>query len=109
MMAFPSVGWAETNGPDADFRAAKTAAPFAAQWCQLSTPVHHVYAFRIGNDNYYAETDQPLTAANTGWWQVPQPDQPSLMRKVWEQVEKSKLIRAKRKKRLNSRRRFRAG
>lgn len=99
MMAFPSVGWTETNGPDADFQAAKTAAPFAAQWCQLPTPVHHVFThFALEMTIYYAETDQPLTAANTGWWQVPQPGQlPSLMRKVWQQVEKSKPVRAKRK------------
>ena len=99
MMVFPSVGWTETNGPDADFQAAKTAAPFVAQWRQLPTPVHHVFThFALEMTIYYAETDQPLTAANTGWWQVPQPGQlPSLMRKVWQQVEKSKPVRAKRK------------
>ena len=99
MMAFPSVGWTETNGPDADFQVAKTAAPFAAQWRQLPTPVHHVFThFALEMTIYYAEIDQPLTAASTGWWQVPQPGQlPSLMRKVWQQVEKSKPLLAQRK------------
>ena len=93
MMAFPSVGWTETNRPDADFQAAKTAVPFAAQWRQLPTPVHHVFThFALEMTIYYAETDQPLVATNTGWWQVPQPGQlPSLMRKVWQQVENQSL------------------
>ena len=52
MVAFPSVGWTETNWSDADFQAAKTAAPFAADWRQLPDPSSScVYAFCIGNDN----------------------------------------------------------
>ena len=92
MIAFPTAGWTKADGLDASLQTAKDAAPVTAQWRQLPAPVHHVFThFALEMKIYHAETDWPLTAVNTGWWQVPQPGQlPSLMRKVWKQVENSK-------------------
>ena len=90
MLVFPSAGWTQAGGQNANFKATKTATPFAGQWRQLPTPVHHVFThFALEMTIYYAETGKSMTAANTGCWQVPQPGQlPRLMRKVWNQVEK---------------------
>ena len=100
MVAFPSVGWTQTDWSDADVRAADSAAPFAADWRQLPEPVHHVFThFALEMTIYYAETNGPFIGANSGWWQVPQPSQlPSLMRKVWKQVETSMHLQARPKK-----------
>ena len=100
MMAFPSVGWTQANWSNTDVYAADSAAPFAANWCQLAKPVHHALThFALEMTIYYAETDGRLVGANSGWWQVPQPSQlPSLMRKVWKHVEASKHPQAQQKK-----------
>jgi len=100
MVAFPSVGWTQTDWSDADVRAADSAAPFAADWRQLPEPVHHVFThFALEMTIYYAETNGSFIGANSGWWQVPQPSQlPSLMRKVWKQVETSMHLQARPKK-----------
>ena len=82
---------------DADVHAAVRAAPFAADWRQLPQSVHHVFThFALEMTIYYAETDRSFIGANSGWWQVPQPSQlPSLMRKVWKQVETSMHLQAR--------------
>ena len=100
MVAFPSVGWTQTDWSDADVRAADSAAPFAADWHQLPEQVHHVFThFELEMTIYYAETNGSFIGANSGWWQVPQPSQlPSLMRKVWKQVETSMHLQARPKK-----------
>jgi hypothetical protein len=37
---------------------------------------------------YVARVHAPLPVTGSGWWQKPQPSQlPSLMRKIWKQVE----------------------
>ena len=100
MVAFPSVGWTQTDWSVADVQAANNAAPFPANWRQLSEPVHHIFThFSLEMTIYYAETDRPQLGTDTGWWQVPQPSQlPSLMRKVWKQVEISMHLQARPKK-----------
>ena len=100
MVAFPSVGWTQTDWSDADVQAADNVAPFPADWRQLSTPVHHIFThFALEMTIYYAKTDRSSLGINTGWWQVPKPSQlPSLMRKVWKQVETSKHLQARPKK-----------
>ena len=100
MVAFPSVGWERTDWSDAHVHAADSAAPFAADWRQLPEPVQHIFThFALEMTIYYAETDKPLIGVSSGWWQVPQPSQfPSLMRKVWRQVETSTHLQAKAKK-----------
>ena len=97
MVAFPSVGWTRTDWSNADVHAAYSAAPFAAAWRKLPEPVHHVFThFALEMIIYYAETDGPVVGANNGWWQVPELSQlPSLMRKVWKQVETSKHLQAR--------------
>jgi len=59
--------------------------------------VHHVFThFALEMTIYYAETNGSFIGANSGWWQVPQPSQlPSLMRKVWKQVETSMYLQAR--------------
>ena len=100
MVAFPSVGWTQTDWSYADVQAAHNAAPFPADWRQLSAPVHHIFThFSLEMIIYYAETDRSQLGTNTGWWQVPQPSQfPSLMRKVWKHVEISMHLQARLKK-----------
>ena len=100
MVAFPSVGWTKKDWSDSHAHTAVSAAPFAADWRQLHKPVHHVFThFALEMTIYCAETDGSFIGANSGWWQVPQPSQlPSLMRKVWKQVETSKHLQASRKK-----------
>jgi A/G-specific adenine glycosylase len=97
MLAFPSVGWTQGDWSAADVHAAGSAAPFVANWRRLPKPVNHVFThFALEMTIYYAETDGTLTGANNGWWQVPQPsDLPSLMRKVWKQVEISMHLKAR--------------
>ena len=97
MLAFPSVGWTQGDLSAADVHAADSAAPFVANWRRLPKPVNHVFThFALEMTIYYAETDGTLTGANNGWWQVPQPsDLPSLMRKVWKQVEISMHLKAR--------------
>ena len=94
MVAFPSVGWTETDCSNADFHPAESAAPFAASWRQLPEPVHHVFThFALEMTIYFAETERPFIGANGGWWQVPEPSQlPSLMRKVWQRVKMLKHL-----------------
>jgi A/G-specific adenine glycosylase len=100
MLGFPSAGWAQTDWSDAHTHAAESAAPFTADWRQLHEPVHHMFThFTLKMTIYYAETERSLIGVNTGWWQVPQPSQlPSLMRKVWKQVETSKRLKSRPKK-----------
>ena len=100
MVAFPSVGWTQTDWSEADVQAADSAAPFAADWRQLREPVHHVFThFTLEMTIYCAETDGSSICTSSGWWQAPQPSQfPSLMRKVWKQVETSKHRLARPKK-----------
>ena len=52
---------------------------------------HHIFThFSLEMTIYYAETDRSQLGTDTGWWQVPNPSQlPSLMRKVWKQVQAS--------------------
>ena len=92
MVVFPSVGWIKTDWPDADVDVVDSAAPIVAAWRRLPESVHHVFThFELEMTIYYAETDGPITGVNDGWWQVPEPSQlPSLMRKVWKQVETSR-------------------
>ena len=100
MVAFPSVGWAQTDWSDVDVYPIDSAAPFAADWRQLPETIHHVFThFALEMTIYYAETNEPVIDASSGWWQVPQPSQfPSLMRKVWKQVETSSHPQARPKK-----------
>ena len=100
MVVFPSVGWTQKDWSNADICAADSAAPFAADWRQLPEPVHHVFThFALEMKIYYAETNGSFIGPNNGWWQVPQPGQlPSLMRKVWKQVETSKHLQVRPKK-----------
>ena len=94
MVAFPSVGWSQTDWSDADVQAADIAAPFPADWCKLSVPVRHIFThFVLEMTIYYADIDGSFIGTKSGWWQVPQPSQfPILMRKVWKQVEASKSL-----------------
>ena len=100
MLGFPSSGWAKTGWSHAHANTADSAAPFVADWRELHEPIHHVFThFTLEMTIYYAETDRSLISVNTGWWQVPRPSQlPSLMRKVWKQVEISKRLKARQKK-----------
>ncbi len=100
MVVFPSVGWTQTDWSDTDVHAVDSVAPFVADWHQLPEPVQHVFThFALEMTIYYAETDRSIIGANNGWWQVPQPSLfPTLMRKVWKQVETSKHLWARPKK-----------
>ena len=100
MVAFPSVGWTQTDLSNNDVQAADCAAPFAADWRQLPEPVNHVFThFALEMTIQFAEIDSSRISANSGWWQVPKPSHfPSLMRKVWKQVETSKHLQAQPKK-----------
>ncbi len=91
MTAFPSSGWTLAHGPDADFEIFDRGAPFAANWQQLQSPVHHVFThFALDMTVFVAAVNTPLLGSSTGWWQMPKPENlPSLMRKIWRHVERS--------------------
>lgn len=88
MTAFPSSGWTQAHRSDAD-AAAFDAAPFDADWQKLQPAVQHVFThFALDMTVYVARVHAPLPVTGSGWWQKPQPSQlPSLMRKIWKQVE----------------------
>ena len=100
MVAFPSVGWTQSDWSDAEVHAGDSVAPFAADWRQLPEPVHHVFThFVLEMTIYFAETDKSFIGASSGWWQVPRISQlPSLMRKVWQHVETSNYLQTRPKK-----------
>jgi A/G-specific adenine glycosylase len=88
MTAFPSSGWTQAHRSDAD-AAAFDSAPFDADWQKLQTAVQHVFThFALDMTVYVARVHTPLPVTGSGWWQKPRPSQfPSLMRKIWKQVE----------------------
>ena len=88
MTAFPSSGWTQAHRSDAD-AAAFDAAPFDANWQKLQPAVQHVFThFALDMTVYVARVHAPLPVTGSGWWQKPKPSQlPSLMRKIWKQVE----------------------
>jgi A/G-specific adenine glycosylase len=93
MTAFPSSGWTQAHRSDADAAsfdaAAFDAAPFDADWQKLQPAVQHVFThFALDMTVYVAGVHTPLPVTGSGWWQKPRPSQlPSLMRKIWKQVE----------------------
>ena len=94
MTAFPSSGWTQAYRSDADAGAAADAAPFDADWQKLQPAVQHVFThFALDMTVYVATVHAPLPDTDSGWWQRPQPSQlPSLMRKIWKQVERQRPV-----------------
>lgn len=93
MTAFPSSGWTQAHRSDAD-AAPFDAAPFDADWQKLQPAVQHVFThFALDMTVYVAGVHAPLPVTGSGWWQKPQPSQlPSLMRKIWKQVERHRPV-----------------
>ena len=93
MTAFPSSGWTQAHRSDAD-AAPFDAAPFDADWQKLQPAVQHVFThFALDMTVYVAGVHAPLPVTGSGWWQRPQPSQlPSLMRKIWKQVERHRPV-----------------
>ena len=93
MTAFPSSGWTQAHRSDAD-AAPFDAAPFDADWKKLQPAIQHVFThFALDMTVYVAGVHAPLPVTGSGWWQKPQPSQlPSLMRKIWKQVEQHRPV-----------------
>ena len=81
MLAFPSAGWTQDDGPyDADDPFA--GAPFAADWRMAGDSVSHVFThFSLSMDVAVVEWDE--TALSGEWHAVRPASLPTLMRKVW--------------------------
>ena len=94
MTAFPSSGWARVCQPLPDTQNSTDAAPFAAEWHQLQPPIRHVFThFVLDMTIFVARVHTPLPVSPKGWWQWPKPSQlPSLMRKIWNQVEQNWIV-----------------
>jgi len=81
MLAFPSAGWTNEDGPyDVDNPLASS--PFAADWQMAGEPVSHVFThFTLSMDVAIAKCC-PATSSQ-GWHPVRPASLPTLMRKVW--------------------------
>ena len=81
MLAFPSAGWTQDDGPyDADDPFA--GAPFAADWRMAGDSVSHVFThFSLNMDVAVAEWQETVSSGE--WHAVRPASLPTLMRKVW--------------------------
>ena len=82
MLAFPSAGWTEADGPYDD-AAPLTAAPFEADWRLAEDRVNHVFT-HFSLTMSVAVANISTAMSGDGWHDVRPAALPTLMRKVWK-------------------------
>ena len=82
MLAFPSAGWTEADGPYDD-AAPLTAAPFEANWRLAEDRVNHVFT-HFSLTMSVAVANISTAMSGDGWHDVRPAALPTLMRKVWK-------------------------